>query len=104
MLTSARGSEANLAQAHYLRARLLMTRGEEGAALRALEDSMESSENPPVIALVDGAFGKLAQERRFKDVLRFCTLRERVLPALSRPWRKEAPEPEEAEPAVEENE
>jgi hypothetical protein len=81
-----------LSQAHYLRARLLLARGEEGAALGALEDAMESSDRPPVIALVDNAFEKLGEERRFKDVLRFCTLRERVLPQIARPWRKDMQE------------
>lgn len=105
--TRTQGYEAAVAGAHYLRARLLMARGEEGAALSSLEDAMDSSDRPPVIALVDDAFGALAAERRYKDVIRFCELRQRVLPVSARPWRKEMQEPEpdsEPDAAVDEDE
>lgn len=101
------GPNPALGGAHYLRARLLIARGEEGAALNALEEAMESSDRPPVIALVDDAFALLRSERRYRDVLRFCELRQRTLPVTSRPWRKDMQEPdleEEADPEVEEDE
>lgn len=89
--------------AHYLKARILMQLEEDGEALHALEDAMESSSQPPVLVLVDDAFHKLTPERRFRDVQRFCELRERLLPAGSRPWRKGSAEPE-PEPEPEESE
>ncbi|MBX3473808.1 MAG: hypothetical protein KF754_05455 [Planctomycetes bacterium] len=80
--------------AHYLRARILLHLQEEGEALHALEDAMEASNSPPVLVMVDNAFDKLRTERRFRDVQRFCELREKLLPPQSRPWRKGEPEPE----------
>jgi hypothetical protein len=94
--------DQNQALAHYLRARILMSLNEEGAALHALEESMEASPSPPVLAIVDDAFAPLQAERRYRDVLRFCELRERLLPAALRPWRKGEPDPEpEPEPEPE---
>ncbi len=74
-------------RAHYLRARLLMELGEEGAALRALEDSMESSDQAMVMALVDDSFKPLEADRRFQAVRRYCELAVRRVPADARPWR-----------------
>jgi hypothetical protein len=74
-------------QAHYLRARLLMTLGEEGAALRALEDSMEASDYVMVMALVDDAFTPLETDRRFQTIRRYCELAVRRLDEGRRPWR-----------------
>lgn len=100
--------DQGLGHAQYLRARILMQLGEEGASLHALEESMEASGMPPVLVLVDSAFDKLKAERRYRDVLRFCELRERLLPQGSRPWRKgepdPVPEPEEDPAPIEEDE
>jgi len=93
--------------AQYLRARILMQLGEEGECLHALEEAMEASMQPPVLVLVDSAFKNIESERRYRDVLRFCELRERLLSPNSRPWRKGEPEPEPEiieEPAIEEDE
>lgn len=100
--------DQGLGYAQYLRARILMQLGEEGESLHALEESMEASGMPPVLVLVDSAFGKLKDERRYRDILRFCELRERLLPQGSRPWRKgepdPVPEPEEDPAPIEEDE
>lgn len=95
--------DPNLGLAQYLRARILIQLGEEGESLYALEEAMEASPQPPVIALVDSAFAALEGEKRYRDVLRFCELRERLLHPNGRPWRKGIAEPEpepEAEPEV----
>lgn len=86
--------DPNVAFAHYLRARILLTLGEEGEALHAIEEAMEAADQPPLLVLVDGAFDKLRPERRFRNVQRLCELRERMAPAGARPWRKGEPEPE----------
>lgn len=78
-----------VSQAHYLRARILMRLGEEGAALHALEESMEASDMAVVLALVDNAFTPLAQERRFQAVLEYCRLAARRLHPMQRPWALE---------------
>lgn len=74
-------------QAHYLRAHVLMRLGEEGAALRALEDSMETSDFAMVMALVDTTFKPLASDRRFQAILRYCELASRRMDVSLRPWR-----------------
>ncbi len=74
-------------QAHYLRARVLMQLGEEGAALRALEDSMETSDFAMVMTLVDSTFKPLASDRRFQAILRYCELASRRMDVSLRPWR-----------------
>jgi hypothetical protein len=75
-----------VSQAHYLRARILMKLGEEGAALHALEDSMESSNMAMVLTLVDDAFEPLTGERRFQAVIEYCRLAARRLSVSQRPW------------------
>ncbi|MCC6463932.1 MAG: hypothetical protein IT463_01180 [Planctomycetes bacterium] len=79
----------SLAHAHYLRARILLAAGEQGEALHALEDAMECGPVPVALALVDNAFSGLADERRYRNVLRCVELGARRLPSQDRPWRKE---------------
>lgn len=74
-------------QAHYLRARILIQLGEQGAALRALEDSMEASDHAMLMTLVDDAFEPLAGERKFKTILRYCELASRRVDESRRPWQ-----------------
>lgn len=78
---------STVSQAHYLRARILMQLHEDGAALRALEESMESSDTAVVLTLVDGTFAPLASERRFQTVLEYCRLASRRLEESERPWQ-----------------
>lgn len=73
-------------QAHYLRARILIQLGEQGAALRALEDSMEASDHAMLMTLVDDAFEPLSGERKFKTILRYCELASRRVDESRRPW------------------
>jgi hypothetical protein len=83
---------ATASQAHYLRARILIHLSEEGAALRALEDSMEAGDSVMVMALVDDAFKPLADDRRFQAILRYCELAARRLDQSLRPWRRDPAE------------
>lgn len=82
---TATGSTA--AQAHFLRSRILMHLGEHGSALHALEDSMEASDNPILLTLVDSHFAPLASERRFQTILAFCRLASRRVDDSRRPWQ-----------------
>ncbi|MBZ0136651.1 MAG: hypothetical protein K8I27_09790 [Planctomycetes bacterium] len=77
---------STVSQAHYLRARILMKLKEQGAALHALEESMEASDAAMVLTLVDGTFAPLQSERRFQAVLDYCRLAARRLNAAQRPW------------------
>lgn len=77
---------STVSQAHYLRARILMHLKEEGAALHALEESMEASESAQVLTLVDSTFKPLEPERRFQTVLDYCRLASRRLDESQRPW------------------
>jgi len=78
---------STVSQAHYLRARILVHLKEDGAALHALEDSMESSDTAMVLTLVDSTFKGLAAERRFQTVLNYCQLAARRLDESQRPWQ-----------------
>ena len=78
-----------VSEAHYLRARILMHLKEEGAALHALEESMESSDSAMVLTLVDSTFKPLANERRYQTVLDYCRLAARRLDESQRPWEPE---------------
>lgn len=78
-----------LAIAQYSRARLLMEAGQHGAALNALEDAAEASEQPPLLILVDDVFEPLAKERRFQRIQRFCKLASRRMNESQRPWDNE---------------
>ena len=78
---------STVSQAHYLRARILMHLNEEGAALHALEESMEASNSAQVLALVDSTFKPLEAERRFQTVLDYCRLASRRLDESQRPWK-----------------
>lgn len=80
---------STVSEAHYLRARILMHLKEEGAALHALEESMESSDAAIVLALVDSTFKPLNKERRYDTVLNYCRLASRRLNELQRPWEPE---------------
>jgi hypothetical protein len=82
---------STVSQAHYLRARILMHLKEDGAALHALEESMEASDTAMVLTLVDSSFKPLAGERRFQTVLNYCQLAARRLDETQRPWQP-APE------------
>ena len=84
---------STVSQAHYLRARILLHLNEEGAALHALEESMEASDSAQVLTLVDTTFKALAPERRFQAVLDYCRLAARRLAESQRPWQP-APEKE----------
>jgi hypothetical protein len=75
------------AQAHFLRSRILMHLGEHGSALHALEDSMEASDSPILLTLVDSHFAPLAKERRFQTVLAFCRLAARRFDSSRQPWQ-----------------
>ena len=77
---------STISQAHYLRARILMKLDEDGAALHALEESMEASDAAMVLTLVDDTFDTLNVERRFKAVLDYCRLAARRLDREQRPW------------------
>lgn len=81
-----------VSQANYLRARILVHLGEEGAALHALEEAMEASDTPVVLALVDTTFEPLADERRYQAVVKYCELAARRLHASQRPWQPDAEE------------
>ena len=81
---------AAMSHAQYLRARVLMKLGEEGAAMHALEEAMEASDVALVIALVDSVFKALEDERRFKAVQKYCRLAARRLPEGQRPWSPDA--------------
>jgi tetratricopeptide (TPR) repeat protein len=81
---------AAMSHAQYLRARVLMKLGEEGAAMHALEEAMEASDVALVIALVDSVFKALEDERRFKSVQKYCRLAARRLPEEQRPWSPDA--------------
>lgn len=78
---------STVSQAHYLRARILMQLKEDGAALHALEESMESSDAAMVMALVDSHFKPLAEERRYQAVLNYCRLAARRLDEYRRPYQ-----------------
>jgi hypothetical protein len=78
---------STVSEAHYLRARILMHLKEEGEALHALEESMESSDSAQVLALVDSTFKPLAKERRYQTVLDYCRLAARRLDESRRPWQ-----------------
>jgi hypothetical protein len=80
---------STVSQAHYLRARILMHLKEDGAALHALEESMEASDTAMVLTLVDSSFKGLAGERRFQTVLNYCQLAARRLDSTQRPWQPE---------------
>jgi hypothetical protein len=82
---------STVSQAHYLRARILMQLKEDGAALHALEESMEASDTAMVLTLVDSTFKPLAGERRFQTILNYCQLASRRLDESQRPWQ---PSPE----------
>lgn len=81
---------STVSQAHYLRARILMHLKEDGAALHALEESMEASESAMVLTLVDSTFKALAPERRFQTILNYCQLASRRLDESQRPWQPSA--------------
>lgn len=81
-------------QAHFLRARILVKLGEHGAALRALEDSMEASDFAMLMTLVDDTFTPLTGERRFTSIKRYCELAARRVDASRRPWRAQDKAPE----------
>lgn len=81
------GDVVALAQAHFLRARLLMQLGDRGTALRALEDSMEAGSHVMVALLVDDNFESLRGDPRFRTILRYCELAQRRLHPSQRPWR-----------------
>jgi hypothetical protein len=81
---------STVSQAHYLRARILMHLKEDGAALHALEESMEASDTAMVLTLVDSTFAALAGERRFQTVLNYCQLVSRRLDESQRPWQPTA--------------
>ncbi len=84
--TAAAADDAMLSQAHYLRARILMQMNEQGEALYALEESMESSSSPMLLALVDDTFAALSSDRRFQAVIAYCRLSSRAAQAHARPY------------------
>ena len=84
------GGTPAASHAHYLRSRILMDLGEQGPALRALEDAMEASHSPPLMVLVDESFESLRGMRRFQTILRYNELAERRVSTTSRPWRPES--------------
>lgn len=57
--------------ARYLKARLLVAQGDDGGALRELEESIEASDQPSLLLGVDGAFASLSSERRFQLLLQY---------------------------------
>ena len=77
---------STVSQAHYLRSRILIHLKEEGAALHALEESMEASNSAMVLTLVDSTFDGLANERRYQTILDYCKLASRRLSESQRPW------------------
>lgn len=84
--TAAASDDAFLTQAHYLRARILTLLSEQGEALYALEECMESSSNPMLLVLVDDAFAAIADDRRFRTVIEYCRLTSRAANAIARPY------------------
>jgi len=75
--------------ARYLKARLLMHQGDDGGALRELEESMESSDDPLLLLTVDSAFKALAGERRFQNLLAYAALIERRVAENLRPFKSQ---------------
>lgn len=73
-------------QARYLKARLLMAQGDEGGALRELEESVEASDEPMLLLVVDTAFASLGEERRFKTLLAYTALVARRVDERARPY------------------
>jgi hypothetical protein len=74
-------------QARYLKARLLVAQGDDGGALRELEDSIEASDEPSLLLGVDGAFSGLASERRFQMLLQYTALISRRVEESARPYK-----------------
>ncbi|CAG0932923.1 hypothetical protein PLCT1_02212 [Planctomycetaceae bacterium] len=74
-------------QARYLKARLLMVQGDDGGALRELEESIEASDEPILLLGVDAAFTNLAAERRFQTLLDYTSLISRRVDESSRPYK-----------------
>lgn len=80
-------SLAQASYAHYLRARLLAAQGDDGGALRELEQSLESSDEPLLIMEMDVAFASLKDERRFKRLLDYIALISRRIGESERPYK-----------------
>lgn len=76
-------------QARFLRARLRLARGDESAALRDIEESVEASAEPMLLISVDSAFKPLAGERRFQVVLSYLELVARRAPEHARPFKRQ---------------
>ncbi len=74
-------------QARYLKARLLIAQGDDGGALRELEESIEASDEPMLLLAVDGAFASLAEERRFQTLLQYTALIARRVDENARPFK-----------------
>jgi hypothetical protein len=74
-------------QARYLKARLLMAQGDDGGALRELEESIEASDEPMLLLDVDAAFANLAAERRFQTLLEYTSLISRRVDESARPFK-----------------
>jgi len=74
-------------QARYLKARLLIAQGDDGGALRELEESIEASDEPMLLLGVDGAFASLAGERRFQTLLQYTALIARRVAESARPFK-----------------
>ncbi len=86
MLASASGLPV-ASQARYLKARLLVVQGDEGGALRELEESIEASDEPMLLLGVDAAFANLVSERRFQVLLEYTSLISRRVDESSRPFK-----------------
>ncbi len=74
-------------QARYVKARLLVMQGDDGGALRELEESIEASDEPLLLLGVDAAFAELASERRFQTLLDYTALISRRVPESLRPFK-----------------
>ena len=88
--TAAAADDAMLSQAHYLRARILMQMAQQGEALYALEESMESSSSPMLLVLVDDTFSPIQGDRRFQAVIAYCRLTSRAAQEFARPFASDA--------------
>ncbi|CAG0970924.1 hypothetical protein PLCT2_01346 [Planctomycetaceae bacterium] len=73
--------------ARYLKARLLVAQGDDGGALRELEESIEASDEPSLLLGVDGAFASLSSERRFQLLLQYTALIARRVDESARPYK-----------------
>ncbi|MDC1141616.1 hypothetical protein OAU50_00870 [Planctomycetota bacterium] len=74
-------------RAYYLRARIMMSLGQEGSALENLEQGIESSSSACALLSVDDAFSGLKKERRFETIQAYVTLKTRRLSKSERPWQ-----------------